>query len=167
MKRRDFITALAASALAATWPLKAQRVLQHPRLLIAEQDPFTGLRLLKSRYESGLRPSEDMEGWALSWRLTGQDTFAEHALAEMQKRHVAARRQTSRSWLDYARWALAFDWLLGYRGFDRNLKDRILSELKEGAAAMLSLLSLPIRESFVSQLCAALSRVGGICLGGR
>jgi hypothetical protein len=138
MKRRDFIAALAASAVVSRWPTRAQTSFGHPRLLIADADPFTGLPLLRSRYESGLRPSEDMEGWALSWRMTGQDAFAERALAEMQTRHVAADGKASRSWLDYARWSLAFDWLLGYRGFDRVLQDRILRELKDGAATMLS-----------------------------
>ena len=132
------MAALAATAVVSRWPLRAQTSFRHPRLLIADADPFTGLRLLKSRYESGLRPSEDMEGWALSWRLTGQDTFAERTLAEMQKKHVAADGKASRSWLDYVRWSLAFDWLLGYRGFNRALQDRILSELKDGASAMLS-----------------------------
>jgi hypothetical protein len=138
MRRRDFMAALAATAVVSRWPSRAQTSFRHPRLLIAAADPFTGLRLLKSRYESGLRPSEDMEGWALSWRLTGRDTFAERTLAEMQKKHVASDGKASRSWLDYVRWSLAFDWLLGYRGFNRALQDRILSELKDGASAMLS-----------------------------
>src|SRR6266566_1253159 len=139
MRRRDFIAALAASALATSWPGKAQGPgLRRPRLLIADEDPFTGLPLLKSRYAAGRRPSEDMEGWALSWQLTGQDSFAEHALAEMRTRHIAAGGKASRSWLDYTRWSLAFDWLVGYRGFDRTLQDRVAAELKDGTAAMLS-----------------------------
>jgi len=139
MKRRDFIAALAASALATSWPGKAQAPgLRRPRLLIADADPFTGLPLLKSRYAAGRRPSEDMEGWALSWQLTGQDSFAERALVEMRTRHIASGRKPSRSWLDYTRWALAFDWLVGYRGFDRTLQDRVAGELRDGAAAMLS-----------------------------
>src|SRR5205085_4871918 len=101
-------------------------------------DPFTGLRLMKARYAAGLRPSEDMEGWALSWQLTGQDVFAERALAEMKEKHIAAQGKPSRSWADYARWALAFDWLFNYRGFDRGLKNRIAGELRDGAAQMLS-----------------------------
>lgn len=139
MRRRDFIAALAASALAASWSVRAQgSVRRRPRLLIADTDPFTGLPLLKSRYAAGRRPSEDMEGWALSWQLTGQDTFAEQALAKMRTTHIAAGGKASRSWLDYTRWSLAFDWLAGYHGFDQILQDRVARELKDGAAAMVS-----------------------------
>ncbi len=138
MRRRDFIAALAASALASAWPAIAQGPERRPRLLIAETDPFTGLLLLKARYAAGRRPSEDMEGWALSWQLTGQDAFAERALAEMRTKHVAAGGKPSRSWVDYARWSLAFDWLFTFRGFDRALKDRVAGELRDGAAAMLA-----------------------------
>jgi len=138
MRRRDFITALAVSALAARWPARAQETARRPRLLIADADPFTGLPLLKARYATGRRPSEDMEGWALSWQLTGDDAFAERAVAEMRTKHVAAKGKPSRSWVDYARWSLAFDWLLAYRGFERALKDRVAGELKDGAAAMIA-----------------------------
>jgi hypothetical protein len=79
-----------------------------------------------------------MEGWALSWQLIQDDTFAERALAEMRTKHVAAKGKPSRSWVDYTRWSLAFDWLLPYRGFDRALKDRVAGELKDGAAAMIA-----------------------------
>jgi len=138
MRRRDFIAVLAASALGAVWPAKGQGEVRRPRLLIADADPFTGLPLLKSRYAAGRRPSEDMEGWALSWQLTGQDAFAERALNEMRTKHVAASGKASRSWLDYTRWSLTFDWLFTYRGFERALKDRVASELRDGAALMLS-----------------------------
>src|SRR6266576_4182535 len=125
MKRRDFISALAFSVLASKWPVRGQTTPGHPRLLIATSDPFTGLSLLKTRYAAGRRPSEDMEGWALSWQLTHDDTFAERELAEMRTKHVAAKGKPSRSWVEYSRWSLAFDWLLPYRGFDRALKDRV------------------------------------------
>jgi hypothetical protein len=110
MKRRDFIAGLAASALLAPARSSAQAPIRHPRLLIAPADPFTGLTLLKSRYASGRRPWEGMEGWALSWRLTGQDTFAERALAEMRTKSLPAGKSPSRSWLDFTRWSVAFDW---------------------------------------------------------
>jgi hypothetical protein len=137
MKRRDFIAAMAGSALAAAWPGNAQYVVRRPRLLIADVDPFTGIPLLKSRYAAGKRPSDDMEGWALSWRLTGQEAFAARAVSEMQSKHLSANGKPSRSWVEYARWALAFDWLFDYRGFDHGLKDRVAGELRDGAAAML------------------------------
>src|SRR5438045_8791821 len=79
-----------------------------------------------------------MEGWALSWRLSGKDEFAERAVAEMRSKHVASGAKASRSWVDYARWSLAFDWLFDYPGFDRGLKDRVAGELTDGAAAMLT-----------------------------
>ncbi len=138
MRRRDFIAALAAMTFAARYRLKGDEALRRPRMLIAEADPFTGVHLLKCRYATGQRPSEDMAGWALSWQLTGQREFAERALAEMRSKHVASAAKASRSWLDYVRWALAFDWLFSYPGFDRALKDRVAGELRDGAATMLS-----------------------------
>ena len=48
-----------------------------------------------------------------------QKDFAERALAEMKAKHITASGKPSRVWIDYARWALAFDWLLEYPGFDR------------------------------------------------
>lgn len=138
MRRRDFIAALAASALTAGWQSQSGKAVSRPRLLIAERDAFTGLSILKSRYAAGRRPSEDIHGWALSWQLTGQNDFAERALSEMRAKHVATGGKASRSWLDYVRWSLAFDWLYSYRGFDDGLKRRIAGELKDGVAAMLA-----------------------------
>jgi Heparinase II/III-like protein len=132
------MAALAASAFAASWPATAQAPLRRPRVLIGETDPFTGLPLLKSRYAAGGRPSEDMEGWALSWLITGKDEFAERALGEMRAKHLAAGGKPSRSWVDYARWSLVFDWLYNYRGFDKPLKDRVAADLSAGVTAMLA-----------------------------
>jgi len=137
MKRRDFIAALTASAITYAWPARAQTAARRPRMLLADSDPFTGIALLKSRYADGRHPSEDMEGWALTWLLTGNQEFAERALAEMRAKHISPGGKPSRSWLDYARWSLAFDWLFNYRGFDRALKDRVAEELSAGAASML------------------------------
>ena len=142
MKRREFTAGLAAPARLAPSPSSAQTPIWHPRLLIAPADPFTGLTLLKSRYASGPRPSEDMEGWALSWRLTGQDTFAERALAERRTK-PSAGKSPSRSWLDFTRWSLGFDWLVGHRGFEGALQARVAHELMEGTAAMLTTAGLP------------------------
>jgi hypothetical protein len=138
MRRRDFIAALASALVAGAWPAHAQTGPRRPRLLIAESDPFTGIAVLKSRYAAGHRPSEDIDGWALSWMLTGQDSFAERAVAEMRSKHVASGGRPSRSWEHYARWALAFDWLFSFRGFDHELKDRVAHELRDGAANMLA-----------------------------
>jgi hypothetical protein len=138
MQRRDFMTGVAASILLAVTKGKTQVPAAHPRLLISNTDAFTGLALLKTRYASGMRPSEDMEGWALSWLLTRQVSFAEKALAAMRAGHVTKGMKPSRSWLDYARWSLAFDWLSGYPGFEPALQNRIADELMEGASAMLA-----------------------------
>jgi heparin/heparan-sulfate lyase len=109
-----------------------------PLLLIGESDPFTGITALKSRYAAGHRPSDDMEGWALSWKLTGQEAFAERAVAKMKSEGISKGGRPSRAWLDYTRWALAFNWLQGYRGLDKALQTRIADELHAGAAAMLA-----------------------------
>ena len=138
MRRRDFLAAMAASALIPPWSLSAQSSPKGPRLLIGESDPFTGLPTLKARYAAGRRPSDDMEGWALSWRLTGQESFAERAVAKMRTEQISKGGRASRQWVDYARWALALDWLQGYRGFDTKLQDRIAQELQDGAAKMLA-----------------------------
>jgi len=132
------MSGLAASTLLTPLKVRAQDPGRRPRLLISHTDPFTGLDLLQARYARGIRPSEDMEGWALSWLLTGKDFFADQALAGMQNGHIAKGGKPSHSWLEYARWSLAFDWLLGYPGFDRVLQNRIAHELTDGAAAMLS-----------------------------
>src|ERR1044071_3201350 len=105
MRRRDFMTALALCVLAEEWPAWAQRTVRHPRLLIAETDPFTGLSLLKARYAAGRRPSEDIEGWALSWLLTGNKTFAERAVAAVRNQNTNARAKGSRAWGGRARGA--------------------------------------------------------------
>ena len=128
MRRRDFMAALAASVLLAPSKSRSEVSVQHPRLLISGADPFTGLTLLRTRYASGMRPSQDMEGWALSWLLTRQGSFAEQALAAMRSGNIAKGVKPSRSWVDYARWSLAFDWLSGYPGFEPALQDRIASE---------------------------------------
>ena len=132
------MVAMMASAFASALPAQSQPTNRRPRLLIADNDPFTGLPLLKSRYAAGRRPSEDMEGWALAWLLTGKDEFAERALAEMRAKHLGAGGKPSRSWIDYARWSMAFDWLYGYRGFDSDLKDRVAGELSAGVTSMLA-----------------------------
>ena len=139
MQRRDFLAGMGASVLLALSRSNSQGVVSRPRMLISATDAFTGLNLLKTRYAGGMRPSEDMEGWALSWQLTRQDTFAEKALAEMRKGHITKGAKPSRSWLDYARWSLAFDWLSGYPGFESALQNRIADELMEGASAMLAM----------------------------
>jgi len=138
MKRRDFMMALGATISLTMLRSSAESLVSRPRLLIGKTDPFTGLVLLKSRYQMGMRPSDDMEGWALSWQLTGDKGFAEKGLNAMRRNHPAKGARPSRSWMDYARWSLAFDWLSDYPGFEQTLRDRIATELMDGATTMLA-----------------------------
>src|ERR1051326_7744421 len=138
MKRRDFMADAAASILLTLSKSNSQVPAQRPRLLISNTDAFTGMTLLRTRYANGMRPSEDMEGFALSWLLTRQASFAEKALAAMRAGHITKGVKPSRSWVDYARWSLALDWLSGYPGFEPALQNRIANELMDGASAMLA-----------------------------
>jgi len=132
MTRRDFGAALLASPLVRTVSPSGGA-----RLLIGEHDPFSGLALLKRRYAAGLRPSDDLPGRALSWQLTGDESFAQQAVAEMRVTHPPVNDRPSRTWRDYAHWSLAFDWLYSYPGFDDELKNRVAEELFSPAARML------------------------------
>ena len=138
MKRRDFIAGVGSAFLLSLSRSNAQSSAQRPRVLISTSDPFTGLDILRTRYAGGMRPSEDMEGWALSWQMTRKDSFAEKAVAELRAGHIAKGVKPSRSWLEYARWSLAFDWLSGYPGFEAPLQKRIADELMEGTSSMLA-----------------------------
>lgn len=108
----------------------------HPRMLIAKNDPFTGLEILRARYAVGMRPSDDLPGWALTYLITGDNKFAERAVDEMRRSHLPVK-VGSRTYMDYVRWSLAFDWLYDYSGFDPALKDRVAGELLNGAKRML------------------------------
>jgi len=138
MKRRDFMVGIGAAIGLAVVKADSETVTSRPRLLISRADPFTGLELLKMRYARGMRPSDDMEGWALSWQLTGDRGFAEKALSAMQNAHLSKAARPSRSWADYARWSLAFDWLFDYPGFTADIRDRIAETLMDGATAVLA-----------------------------
>ena len=138
MKRRDFMAGVAASILFTLRKGSTQAPAQRPRLLISNTDAFTGLGLLRTRHMGGMRPSDDMEGWALSWQIARQESFAEKSMAAMRAGHITKGVKPSRSWVDYARWSLAFDWLSGYPGFEPALRNRIADDLMEGASAMLA-----------------------------
>src|SRR5581483_7050560 len=108
----------------------------HPRMLIGEKDPFTGLQILRARYAAGMRPSDDLPGWALTYLITGDKTFARRAVDKMRRSHVP-EKVGSRTYMAYVRWSLAFDWLYNYPEFDAALKDRVAGELLNGAERML------------------------------
>src|SRR6201988_5554387 len=70
---------LACCLLTHTSATYAQSV-SRPRMLIGENDPLTGFKVLRARYEAGARPSDDMDGWALTYLLTGGEKFAKRAI---------------------------------------------------------------------------------------
>lgn len=113
----------------------------HPRMLVAETDPFSGLPALRAKYATGLRPSDDLAGRALSYLLTGEESFARRALEEL-RRFEAPRAGGSNQYFAYLTCSLAFDWLYNAPGFDAALKDRIAMTLLGGAERMLALQSL-------------------------
>ncbi len=56
MKRRDFMMGVgAAIGLTIIEASSAESTVHRPRLLINKTDPFTGLALLKTRYQMGMR----------------------------------------------------------------------------------------------------------------
>jgi hypothetical protein len=128
-------------ALGLPLPMARAEAPVRPRLLIAAQDPFSGIPALKARYAAGARPSEDGPGAALSYVLTGDEAFARRALGEMQGK-VLPTGKSSSVYIDYMRRALEFDWLYACPCFDAALKDKVAAELVDGAARMLALQSL-------------------------
>jgi heparin/heparan-sulfate lyase len=113
----------------------AVQVPARPRLLIGKDDPITGLTILRARYASGMRPSNDIAGQALTYLLTGDESFSKRALEEMRRTHPP-EKVGSRTYMDYVRWSLAFDWLYDCKEFDVSLKDRIAGELLSAAERM-------------------------------
>jgi hypothetical protein len=131
----SFFLICALLLLLAT-PVSAQQQITRPRLLIGKDDPFTGFTILRARYAAGMRPSDDIAGWALTYLITGDDSFAQRAIDEMRRTHPPDK-VGSHTYMDYVRWSLAFDWLYNYKNFDGALKDRIAGELLNAAERML------------------------------
>jgi hypothetical protein len=113
----------------------------HPRLFLAERDPFSGLPALRARWAAGERPSEDLPGLALSYLLSGDQPFARRALEELRADKPPGSRGSNR-YVRYLNRSLAFDWLYGYPGFDTALRDAVAADLVAGAEQMLTLPSL-------------------------
>jgi hypothetical protein len=128
--------------LAAVTPDAAQAApVAHPRLLVAERDPFSGLPALRARWAAGERPAADLPGLALSWLLSGDESFARRAVDELRADRPAAGKGSNR-YVRYMDRSLAFDWLHGYGGFDPSLRDEVAADLVAGAEQMLALPSL-------------------------
>ena len=113
----------------------------HPRLLVAERDPFAGLPALRARWAAGERPSADLPGLALSYLLSGDESFARRAVEELRADKPTGSRGSNR-YVRYLNRSLAFDWLHGYAGFDGALRDAVAADLVAGAEQMLALPSL-------------------------
>ncbi|HEV2096062.1 MAG TPA: hypothetical protein VGQ82_06125, partial [Chthoniobacterales bacterium] len=107
-----------------------------PRMLIGEHDPLTGFNVLRARYAAGARPSDGIDGWALTYLLTRDESFARRAVEEMRRTHPP-ELVGSRTYPEYVKWSLAFDWLYNYPGFDVQLKDRVALELLKAAEKMM------------------------------
>jgi hypothetical protein len=108
-----------------------------PRMLIGERDPLTGFTTLRARYATGARPSDDIAGWALTYLLNGDESFARRAVQDMRDTHPP-QPVGSRTYPEYVKWSLAFDWLYNYPGFDDQLKDRVAAELLKAAEQMMA-----------------------------
>ena len=133
--------ALLLLAAASTAGAAEASPVAHPRLFVAERDPFAGLPALKARWAAGERPSEDLPGLALSWLLSGDESFARRALDELTADRPT-RLKGSSAYVRYLDRAMAFDWLYGYPGFGAALKDQVAADLVAGAERMLALPSL-------------------------
>lgn len=132
---------LLAGATGSAGPATEPLPVRHPRLFVAERDAFAGLPALRARWAAGERPSEDLPGLALSWLLSGDESFARRALDELRADRPTGWKGSSR-YVRYLDRSLAFDWLYAYPGFDAALKDAVAADLVTGAEQMLALPSL-------------------------
>jgi len=127
-------------AALATAPASATDVV-HPRLLVSEHDPFSGLPALRARWAAGERPSSDLPGLALSYLLSGDESYARRAVEELRADRPTGWKGSSR-YIRYLRRALAFDWLYESTALDAALRDTVAGDLVDGAEQMLNLPSL-------------------------
>src|SRR6185369_14371898 len=82
--RRRLASVFGAAVLFAGVPSAHAEPPARPRLLLAERDPFTGLPALKARYAAGARPSDDLPGWALTYLLSGDESFARKGVEHLR-----------------------------------------------------------------------------------
>ena len=113
--------ALVLTIFAVSFDSQAQAQLTRPRMLIGERDPLTGLNILRARYAAGARPVDDIDGWALSYLLTRDESFAKRAIERMRTTHPP-ELVSSRTYPEYVKWSLAFDWMYNHKDFDDPLK---------------------------------------------
>jgi heparin/heparan-sulfate lyase len=131
------LVAAGLGAAIARAPEAAPAGITHPRLLVAERDPFSGLPALRARWAAGERPSDDLPGWALSYLLSGDESYARRAVEALARPRPRQQRGSNR-YIETLNDALAFDWLHGYAGFENAMKDRLARELVETAETELA-----------------------------
>jgi hypothetical protein len=151
MNRREFSSALLGATAFPVGLLKQSSESGiHPSLLLLQDDPFSGLDLLKARYDTGRRPSADFPGWSLCWQLTKKDEFAERAIAAIRAVPGLPKGSPSHSWMQFVSLSLAFDWLYEHPAFDATLKDSLANGLLDGASTLLAGpdLSIPEQASY-------------------
>jgi Heparinase II/III-like protein len=171
MNRREFSAALLSATVFPRELLAAlAEPARRPSLLLLPQDAFSGLTLLRARYEAGHRPSDDLPGWALSWQLTQKDEFAQRALTALRASSELPQGKATRYWMQFAGQSLAFDWLYPHPGFDAGLKDRLANGFLDSASKMLAAPDLAIPEQasyhnytlrYLAIVCFALAAVRG------
>ena len=171
MNRRKFSAALLSATVFPRELLAAlAEPARRPSLLLLPQDPFSGLTLLRARYEAGHRPSDDLPGWALSWQLTQKDEFAQRALTALRASTEFPQGKATRYWMQFAGQSLAFDWLYDHPSFDAALKDRLANGLLDSASKLLAAPDLAIPEQasyhnytlrYLAIVCFALAAVRG------
>lgn len=162
MTRREFSAALVgALAFSGNLLFATDEIRARPSLLLLPIDPFSGLDVLRARFKSGLRPSDDLAGWALTWQLTKEDAFALRAIDALRGA-LPIKEGSSRSWMKYVALALAFDWLYEHPAFEKSLKDKIAGELLDGAESLLEGpdLRIPEQSSYHNYVLRYLAIVG-------
>ena len=136
LSRRQFSQLLVTTAAYGFSSRSFAQTKSGPSMLLGANDPFCGLDILRMRYATGRRPSDDMAGDALSWLVSGKEDFGQKSLAEMRTSLLPA--PGSHVWPTYANWALTFDWLYEHPAFDDALKDSVAKQLLGGAMVMAS-----------------------------
>ena len=127
---------LSVAVLERTSAQSSSKIIR-PRMLIGEHDPLTGFAVLRARYSAGARPPDAIDGWALTYLLINDEAYAKKAVEEIARTHPP-ELVGSRTYPEYVKWSLAFDWLYNYPGFDTQLKDRVAAELLKAAEQMLA-----------------------------
>jgi len=162
LTRREFSAALMGALAFSKRPwFETAELKTRPGLLVLPSDPFSGLDILRARYQAGLRPSDDLAGAALTWQLTRDEAFAQRAILALRGM-LPLQQGSSRSWTKYVAVALAFDWLYQHSAFETSLKNKIAGELLNAAESLLQGpdLKIPEQSSYHNYVLRYLAIVG-------